>query len=120
MIEGVSPELRAALVSSAKDQDISINEVAVRVLADHYKVKVTTPENGLRGQREKATHSFERAETDKLSIRGPASLHRKLSEDAKRRGGTLRGVILERLSLNFGLSPEPITKRPRTQKEQKQ
>jgi hypothetical protein len=113
MIDGVPAELRTALVSCAKDHDLSVNETAVRILANHYKVKVQPAENGLRGQKDRATHSFPRADTDKLSIRGPASLHRKIDADARRRGGTLRGVVLECLSLNFGLEPESIERRPR-------
>ncbi len=34
--------------------------------------------------------------------------------DAARRDGTLRGVVLEILALKFGLTPEPIGRRPRT------
>lgn len=113
MIVGVSPELRAALVSCAKDHGLSVNETAVRILADHYKVKVMPAENGLRGQAGKPTHSFERADTDKLSVRGPASLHRKISADARKRNGTLRGVVLECLANQFDIPAEPIGRRPR-------
>jgi len=113
MIDGVPHLLRASLHACAKDHDLSVNETAVRILANHYNVKVQPAENGLRGQKDRATHSFPRADTDKLSIRGPASLHRKIDADARKQGGTLRGVVLECLSLNFGLEPEPIERRPR-------
>jgi predicted HicB family RNase H-like nuclease len=114
MIDGVPHQLRAALVSAARDNHISVNEQAVRVIATHYKVKLSTPENGLRGQTGPSPHIERKPDTEKLSIRGPASLHRKIAIDAAKRDGTLRGVVLEQLSLHFGLEAEPIGRRPRT------
>ena len=112
MVCGVPHELRAALVSAAIDNNISVNEQAVRVLATHYQVKLVTPENGLRGQDGPAPHVTRNADTEKLSLRGPASLHRKLAADAAARDGTLRGVVLEQLSLWANMTPEPISRRP--------
>ena len=114
MIDGASPELRAALVLAARENSTSVNEQAVQVLAAHYKVKYTTPENGLRGQPGPSPHIERKPDTEKLSIRGPASLHRKIAVDAAKRDGTLRGVVLEQLCLHFGITPEPISRRPRT------
>ena len=114
MIDGVPHALRAALVSAARDNSVSVNEQAVRVLATHYKVKLVTPENGLRGQHGPAPHIERKPNTAKLSIRGPAQLHRKMAIDAAKRDGTLRGVVLEQLSLWAGMEPEPIKRRGRT------
>ena len=114
MLDGVSPELRAALVASALENGTSVNEQAVRVLAAHYNVKLVTPENGLRGQTGPSPHIERQPDTTKLSIRGPAQLHRKIAVDAAKRDGTLRGVVLEQLSLHFHLEAEPIGRRPRT------
>ena len=114
MLDGVSPELRAALVTAAQENSTSVNEQAVRVLAAHYKVKLATPENGLRGQTGPSPHIERKPDTEKLSIRGPAQLHRKIAIDAAKRDGTLRGVVLEQLSLWAGMTPEPIGRRPRT------
>ena len=114
MVDGVSPELRSALVASALENGTSVNEQAVQVLAAHYKVKLVTPENGLRGQHGPSPHIERQPDTTKLSIRGPAQLHRKIAVDAAKRDGTLRGVVLEQLSLHFGLEAEPIGRRPRT------
>ena len=113
MIDGVPHELRAALVAAAQENSISVNEQAVRVLAAHYKVKLATPENGLRGQSGPSPHIERKPDTEKLSIRGPASLHRKIAIDAAKRDGTLRGVVLEQLSLWANMDPEPIGRRPR-------
>ena len=114
MIDGVPYELRTALVAAAQENSISVNEQAVRVLATHYKVKLATPENGLRGQTGPSPHIERKPDTEKLSIRGPAQLHRKIAIDAAKRDGTLRGVVLEQLSLHFHLEAEPIGRRPRT------
>ena len=109
LVYDVPPEIRDALVADAQEQDISINEAAVKILAEHYNVKwipagVTYTD-------------FGRSNPDgltKLVIRGGAKLHRKIDIDRARRGGTLRGVVLERLAINYGLEPPPITRRPRT------
>jgi len=113
MIDGVPHELRASLVAAAQENSISVNEQAVRVLATHYKVKLATPENGLRGQSGPSPHIERKPDTEKLSIRGPAQLHRKIAIDAAKRDGTLRGVVLEQLSLWANMTPEPISRRPR-------
>ena len=113
MIDGVPHELRTALVAAAQENSISVNEQAVRVLATHYRVKLATPENGLRGQSGPSPHIERKPDTEKLSIRGPAQLHRKIAIDAAKRDGTLRGVVLEQLSLWAHMDPEPIGRRPR-------
>ena len=116
LILDVPPQLQTALKSKAVTDKISVNETAVRILADHYKVKHVTPENGLRGQQGPARTRTVNPDTSKLTVRGGAKLHRKISVDAARRDGTLRGVVLECLSLHFGLEPPPIGRRPRQQK----
>jgi hypothetical protein len=93
-----------ALVADAYKQNVSINECAVAILAAHYKVKhiptgvpFTTEGN-----------------SKNISIRGGAKLHRKIDIDrARRGGGTLRGIVLERLALHYGLPAPPIGRRPR-------
>jgi predicted HicB family RNase H-like nuclease len=114
LLTDVPSEIRQALDEQAATQKESVNAVAVRILADRYKVKYQAPHNGLRGQRDVPTHSFRRnPDSTKLTIRGGAKLHRKISVDAARRGGTLRGVVLEALALHYQLTPEPIGRRPR-------
>lgn len=114
MVTGVPQELRAALVSAAIDNKTSVNEQAVRILAAHYNVKAATPVNGLRGHDGPPPTRERNPDTEKLSIRGPAKLHRAIDRDARKRGGTLRGVVLEILCLNYRLPTEPIGRRPRT------
>jgi len=115
LVTDVPHPIRSALDNEAAARKESVNTVAVRVLSTHYRVKFQPPENGLRGQQGTATNSFRRnADTTKLTIRGGAKLHRQIAVDAARRGGTLRGVILETLAVHYDLEPEPIGRRPRT------
>jgi hypothetical protein len=103
LVYDVPPEIRTALVADAHARDVSINEAAVEILCNHYNVKHKpsgmpfTTDVGVKN----------------LAIRGGAKLHRKIDIDrARRGGGTLRGIVLERLALHYGLEPEPIGRRP--------
>jgi hypothetical protein len=104
LVYDLPPEIRDSLVADAYQQNVSINEAAVAILANHYKVKYIptgvpfTSENGGKN----------------LSIRGGAKLHRKIDmERARRGGGTLRGIVLEKLALHYGIEPPPIGRRPK-------
>jgi hypothetical protein len=104
LVYDVPPEIRDALVADAYQQNVSINEAAVSILAAHYKVKhipTGVPFTADSGGKN-------------LSIRGGAKLHRQIDIDrARRGGGTLRGIVLERLALHYGLEAPPIGRRPR-------
>ncbi len=104
LVYDVPPEIRDALVADAYAQNVSINERAVSILCAHYKVKHTPSEVPFTADKG----------GENLSIRGGAKLHRKIDIDrARRGGGTLRGIVLERLALHYGLEPPPIGRRPR-------
>lgn len=103
LVYDIPPAIREALVADAKEQNVSINDRAVAILAQHFKVKYQP--SGM--------PFTEAAGSKNLAIRGGAKLHRKIDiERARRGGGTLRGVVLERLALHYGLEPEPIGRRP--------
>ena len=108
LVYEVPDDIRLALVKDASEQNVSINECAVAILAAHYKVKHLPsgmPFSLVEGEALAGRN---------LSIRGGAKLHRKIDIDrARRGGGTLRGIVLERLALNYGLTPPPIGRRPR-------
>lgn len=99
----VRADIRDALVADAREQNISINEAAVKILAEHYEVAYAP--SGVPFVAERQSRN--------LAIRGGATLHRRIHVDAAKRSGTLRGVVLERLALHYGLEPEPIGRRPR-------
>ena len=111
LVTDVPSEIRKALVSEAKARDCSINKVAVQILATAFKVKYVEPVNGLRGH--EGAPRYRTADPSTLLVRGGAKLHRAITADAARRGGTLRGVVLEKIALNFQIEPQPIGRRPR-------
>jgi hypothetical protein len=115
LVHGVPPDLRAALTEQAKSQGVSVNEAAVILLSQCFKVKHVPVENGLKGATG-PTHSFPRGDSDILYLRGGAKLQKAITADARKRGGTLRGVVLECLCLHFDIEPEPIGRRPRQPK----
>jgi hypothetical protein len=102
LVHDVPKPIADALNADAQAQGISINAAAVTILAGHYGV-VFAPSNA----------PYTRGLLLNLSIRGGDTLHRRIHIDAAKRGGTLRGVVLERLALHYGLEPEPIGRRPR-------
>jgi hypothetical protein len=104
LVYDVPAEIRDALVADAYKQNVSINERAVSILCAHYKVK----------HQPSGTPFTADSGGKNLSVRGGAKLHRKIDIDrARRGGGTLRGIVLERLALHYGLEPPPIGRRPR-------
>ncbi len=115
LVHGVSPDLRKALNEEAKTRGVSVNEAAVILLSQCFKVKHVPVENGLKGATG-PTHSFPRGDSDILYIRGGTKLQRAITADARKRGGTLRGVVLECLCLHFDIPAEPIGRRPRQPK----
>jgi hypothetical protein len=106
LVYEVPDDIRRALLQDASKQDVSVNECAVAILAAHYKVKHIPSGVGFQlGDGNGARN---------LSIRGGAKLHRKIDIDrARRGGGTLRGIVLERLALHYDLTPPPIGRRPK-------
>lgn len=102
LVYDVPPKIRKALVSDAKKRNISINDCALSILCDEFDLEW-----------EPSGKSFTHGGGKDLSIRGGALLHQQIDiERANRGGGTLRGVVLERLALHYGLKPEPIGRRP--------
>jgi len=114
MVADMRDDIREALVEDARSQDISVNEAAVRVLCDTFGVKHSPYLNGLRGHEGSPTRfSGAEAANTTIVIRGGARLHRRLDATRRKRGGTLRGIVLEALALHYQLPAEPIGRRPR-------
>ncbi len=105
LVQGVPNEIRKALVMDAKSRDLSINEVAVTILADRFKVK-----------REPKTVPFANGDGHNLTVRAGAAIHKKVAVEAAKRNGNLRGVVLESFALHYGIEPPPIGRRPRKAK----
>lgn len=108
LVYDVPDDIRNALVADAYAQDKSINDTAVTILCARYKIKHTPSDANFQAD----------SGGDRLSIRGGAKLHRRIDIERARRGGTLRGIVLETLALYYGLKPPPIGRQPRQKKEQ--
>lgn len=119
MVADMPVDIRKALVSDAQTQDIPVSEAAARILCDTFKVKHVPPANGLRGHKGNPVRFSPVSDTNpNIVIRGGASLHRKMDIARAKRGGTLRGIVLESLAKHYGIEPVPsIFRQPRQPKE---
>ena len=107
LVYDVPEKIRRPLVRQAKRENTSINDLAVTILADHYKIDWSP-----------SGSPFTQGEGRNLSLRGGVKLHKKIDvERAQRGGGTLRGVVLEKLAIYYGVKPDPIGRRPRKPRE---
>lgn len=102
LVYDIPDEIRLALVADATEQNLSLNEVVVRILSDRFKVKISP-----------TGAPFTDGEAEKLSVRAGPKLHQKIALEGARRSGTLRGIVLESLALHYKLDPPPIGRRPR-------
>ncbi len=104
LVYDVPDDIREALINEARTVDVSINDMAVSILAKRFRVR-----------HHSTGAPFTDGEAVKFAIRVGATLHMKIDiERAKRGGGTLRGVVLETLALHYHLEPPSIGRRPRT------
>lgn len=106
LVHEVPEKIRRALIRDAKKQNLSINEVAVSILAARFKVK-----------REPKTVPFSNGVGDNLTIRAGAEIHGKVAVEAAKRQGTLRGVVLETLAIHYELPVPPLGRRARKPRE---
>jgi hypothetical protein len=116
LITDIPPDIRQALVDDARQQDVSVNETAVRILCGCFNVKHVESLNGLRGQT--GTPGFVAADPKNttLLIRGGAKLHRQMDKERRKRDATLRGVTLECLALHYDVAVPDVGRRPRQTK----
>jgi hypothetical protein len=106
LVHGVPENIRKALVRDAKKQNLSINEVATALLAARFKVK-----------RQPKQMPFTDGDGYDLTVRAGEAIHQKVAVEAAKRQGTLRGIVLETLALNYDISVPPVGRRPRKKRE---
>jgi len=107
LVYDMPDEIREALVADAKEQNISINDAAVKILAKRFRVRFVS-----------TGASYADGTAKNLAVRAGESLHRKIDIERAKRSGTLRGIVLETLALHFNLTPPPVgRRRRRTAKE---
>jgi len=108
LVFDVPGSIRDGLVADAREQNKSVNDTAIGILAARYRVKHTS--SGV-------PFTLSDNGSHNLSLRGGAKLHRTLDIERAKRSGTLRGLVLETLALHYGLEPpESIGRRPKKEK----
>lgn len=101
--EEIPPDLREALQKEAQERNWSLNDVANKILADHYGVEFLHPR----------THY--RLTAPRFKLRVPERIHRKLREEAASKLQTIRGTALSILAAHFGTTQVSPQRRPRRQ-----
>lgn len=104
IVTHVSPELRAALVRAAREQNVSVNEAAVAPLAAAYGV-----------EREASDVRFVSVtERDTMTLRIPNALRKKLRARAARADATIAGLVKTCLHEHYELPPVSPKRRARS------
>lgn len=99
LVFDVPPALRKKMVALAKKRNVTVNEVAVSILADAYGV-----------EREPSSRPFSPHDGGAaMGIRMPVELRERIREDEV----TMRGLILQKLATHFGVAVPPLGRRPR-------
>lgn len=99
--EEIPQDLRAALQRDAQARNWSLNDVANKVLADHYRVDFSY------------SGTSYRLTAPRFKLRVPERIHRKLREEAAHKLQTIRGTALNILSVHFGTERVSPQRRPR-------
>lgn len=120
-IRGYPPPIRDALAAAAEKDGVSVNDYAVRVLAELYDVPF---EGGRRALRALRSGDFEgrvgngREPGSTLQLHLPPELNFRIHERAMRRRVLLRDLVLGHLADHFGIAyVRPVIKRGRPRKK---
>lgn len=101
ILNEVLPEdLRAELEKEARERDVTLNDVAGRILHEHY---------GIYWDPSGAPY---REMAQRFKLRVPESLHQAIRLDAASKG-TVRGIVLSILASHYGLAAISPQRRPR-------
>ena len=102
ILNEVLPEdIRKKLDEEAQEKDITLNDVAVSILAEHFEV-----ESPLSGRQY-------RSMADQFKLRVSEHLHWKIRMSAALAGHTVRGTVLATIANHYGLEAIVPTRRPR-------
>lgn len=104
LVEDVPEKIRDLVVAEAKHRDVSINEMAVGILAAAYGVEREPSGRGFRGE----------TGSNQFLLAVPEELRTAIRMHAARIGSTQRGVVIEQLAKHFGIDAPPTDRRRRT------
>lgn len=101
--EVLRDDLRNELEAEAKDRNITLNDVAGEILADHY---------GLTWRMTGAAYT---SVASRFKLRVPEPLHRKIRQEyARDASKTVRGIVLSILAQHYDIEPIHPQRRPRS------
>lgn len=101
LIESVPVRTRRALQNEAREEGVSINDVAVAILCDRYEM----------GCQPTAPRYYPGRNSRKLYLRLPPAVHRALRVEAASNGWTQGGLVLRVIAEHYGLPVRPATRR---------
>jgi predicted HicB family RNase H-like nuclease len=96
-------EVREALDKEAKEENVTLNDVAAAILSEHFDVEWTPSGRPYRKMAEQ------------FKLRVPEHLHWKIRMSAALAGHTVRGTVLATIAEHYGLPSITPTRRPRRQ-----
>ena len=97
-------DLRRAMEREAKAQGITLNDVAGRVMAEHF------------GQEWIDSGNPYRKTGEHFRFKVPEEMHRAIGMEARHRLGTMRGLVLGTLAGHFHCKPIDEGRKPRRSK----
>lgn len=106
LIDGVPTRTRRALQSTAREQKVGINDVAVAILCARYQLDCEPT----------APRYYPGRNSQKLYLRIPVEVHRRLRVEAASNGWTQGGLVLAALAEHYGLPVRPASRRRKLRK----
>lgn len=95
-------DLRRALEREGREKDISLNDVAGRVMAAHFGVEW-----------QDSGEPFRKPRSDRFRFKVPQEMHTQIAMEARHRLATIRGFVLGELAAHFDCKPIATGRRPR-------
>jgi predicted HicB family RNase H-like nuclease len=99
--EVIPRDLRRALEREAKIQNISLNDVAGRVMAEHF------------GRKWEDSGKPYRKSSERFRFSVPEEMHATIGAEARHRLATMRGLVLGTLAGHFDCKPITSGRKPR-------
>lgn len=104
IIPDVPPMIRASLINDARNQGISVNEVAARILAARCNID----------RADVNTRFVPVVSESRLTFRVPTEVRRCLRLEAAQDGATIRGLVIAALADRYDIPFDGTGRRPRT------
>lgn len=101
--EVLPSDVRDALDQEAREKDITLNDLATKILSEHFEIEFVSSGRQYRPM------------AGQFKLRVPEHLHWKIRMSAALAGHTIRGTALKTIADHYGLEAITPTRRPRRQ-----